>query len=51
MAVDVLVRQQQRSQHLGLRLGREVVVDAELLDQSVDDVVVVAGFEVEKEST
>ena len=48
VAVHIPVRKKKCSKDLGFGLGGEVVVDTELLDESVDDVVKVASFKVEK---
>jgi hypothetical protein len=50
VAVDVLVRQEEGPEDIGLRLGRQIVVDAELLDQTVDHAVKVARFEIEQKN-
>ena len=45
------MRKQKGSEDFGLSFRRQIVVDAELLDQAVDNAVKVSGLEVQEENT
>ena len=51
MAVDVLVRGQQRPQQLRTQLSRDVEGGRELADEVVDDTVEAVRLEVQKQNT
>ena len=51
MAVDVLVRGQQRPQQLRAQLSRDVEGGRELVDEAVDDTVEAVRLEVQKQNT
>ena len=51
MAVNVLVRGQQRPQQLRAQLSRDVEGGRELVDEAVDDTVEAVCLEVQKQNT
>ena len=51
MAVDILVRGQQRPQQLRAQLSRDVEGGRELADEAIDDTVEAVRLEVKKQNT